>query len=130
MIRLPDYRIARSDDAADLADEERAEWIAERAAELEAQYKKDPVKRAKAVSEFMEYADTTDLDLTLRLFLAAYENAQATASVAEAANDLAKSLRSYIDPILKEWAGDHAIAERNRMEIAADVEKFEQRSAA
>lgn len=125
-----DHHITRNDDEADRADSARAEWIKERTDALLAEYKADPTRRAKAVGEFMAYAETTDLDLSLRLFLAAYENAKATASIAEAANDLAASIRNYINPILEEWASDAAIEDWNRMEQAEADNAYEQRSAA
>lgn len=127
---LPYSRIARNDDEADRYEAAREEWIAERAAALEVEYKADHAKREKAIAEFMGSSDTTDLDLALRLFLAAYENAKAPNSVAEAASDLAKSLRSYIDPIIEEWARDAAIADWARLEeIEADW-KCERRAVA
>lgn len=109
---------------------DRDAWIAKRAADLFTEYRANPIKRNKAVEEFMTYIDTTGLDLSLRLFMAAYENARAAEGRAEAANDLAKSLRSYIDPILTEWAEDAAIEEFNRMEAAESADLADRRSAA
>ncbi len=114
----------------DRFDADRTEWIADRYSDLLADYKADPKMRDKAVEEFMGCHDTVDLENALRLFMAAYENATATGSVCEAANDFAKSLRGYIDPILSEWAEDKAIEEWNLMEASAIECREEQRSAA
>ncbi len=111
-----DYRTARNDDEADRADEARAEWIAERKEVLFAEYKAKATKRDEALTEFVSNADVTDLDLALRLFLTSYENANSAASVAEAAVDLSTSIWGYIEPILKEYAGDDARDEWAEME--------------
>lgn len=127
---LPYNRIARNDDEADRADQARDEWIAERKGVLFAEYKANATKRDEALTEFVSNADVTDLDLALRLFLASYENANSTASVAEAAVDLSASIWGYIEPILKEYAGDDARAERDAMEARELDIAAERRTAA
>jgi hypothetical protein len=121
---VADYRIARSDEAADLADEERAEWIAERAAELEVEYAADVKKVEDAMADFF-LADEGSLVTNLSTFFS-----QIGGNPATLAHWLHDVIKQQIAPILREYAEDAATEERNRMEIAADVEKFEQRSAA
>lgn len=121
---VADYRIARSDEAADLADEERAEWIAERAAELEVEYAADVKKVEEAMADFF-LADEGSLVTNLTTFFV-----RTSDHSVGAAYWLHDQIKQQIAPILREYAEDAATEERNRMEIAADVEKFEQRSAA
>lgn len=106
----------------DIAEEERAEWIAERAAELEVEYAADVKKVEEAMADFF-LADEGSLVTNLTAFFVRSEHPSS-------AWQLHETIRAAIAPILREYAEDAATEERNRMEIAADVEKFEQRSAA
>lgn len=126
---VADCRIARSDEAADLADEERAEWIAERAVELKREYLTDGKKLEDAIADFVG-SDEGSLVKNLTLFVQMFAARDNPEGLAHAAHGLNKSLMAAIDPILREYAEDSATEERNRMEIAADTEKFEHRSAA
>lgn len=107
----------------DIADEERAEWISERAAELEVEYAADVKKVEEAMADFF-LADEGSLATNLTAFFLRMAN---TTGAAFALHD---QIKQQITPILREYAEDAATEERNRMEIAADTEKFEQRSAA
>lgn len=107
----------------DIADEERAEWIAERAAELEVEYAADVKKVEEAMADFF-LADEGSLVTNLTAFFLSPSESRT------AFWQLQWQIKQQITPILREYAEDAATEERNRMEIAADIEKFEQRSAA
>lgn len=121
---MADWNISRQDSEADRADTERAEWIAERAAELEVEYAADVKKVEEAMADFF-LADEGSLVTNLTVFF--LRNTEAPFSFGAL---LHNQIKQQIAPILREYAEDAATEERNRMEIAAEVEKFEQRSAA
>lgn len=118
---MTDWNISRQDSEADRADTERAEWIAERAAELEVEYAADVKKVEEAMADFF-LADEGSLVTNLTAFYLKQTHYSGFA--------FREQIKQQIAPILREYAEDAATEERNRMEIAADVEKFEQRSAA
>ena len=104
---MADWHISRRDSEEDFRDP-REVHIAERAAELLAEYQRDDDKIIEAVKEFMAYGDGEDHVRATWVFLCAYRNANTDRSIADAANVLATDLQSYINPILREWAEDKA----------------------
>ncbi|HGM5043043.1 TPA: hypothetical protein ACKPZV_000199 [Stenotrophomonas maltophilia] len=122
---MADWHISRRDSEEDFRDPREAH-IAERAAELLAEYKRDEDMICKALDEFMGFRDAEDLGRAIRRFLSFYRNANTDRSIADAANVLASDLQSYINPILREWAEDTA-----RAEVAqSEANQSEVRSAA
>lgn len=105
-----DWHISRRDAEEDFRDPREAH-IAERAAELMAEYQCDDDMTCKAMDEFMGFRDAEDLERALRRFLSFYRIANTDRGIADAANVLASDLQSYINPILREWAEDKARAE-------------------
>lgn len=122
---MADWHISRRDSEEDYEDA-REVRIAERAAELLAEYQRDDDMTGKALDEFMGFHDAEDLGRAIRRFLSFYRNANTDRSIADAANVLAADLQSYINPILREWAEDKA-----REEVAQnEANQSEVRSAA
>lgn len=105
-----DWHISRRDSEEDFRDPREAH-IAERAAEILAEYQRDEDMICKALDEFMAFQDTEDLGRAIRRFLSFYGNTNTDRGIADAANVLACDLQSYINPILREWAEDKARAE-------------------
>lgn len=107
---MADWHISRRDSEDDREDA-REQLIAERAADLLAEYQRDDEKVTEAVKEFMAYGDGEDHVRATWVFLCAYRNTDTDRGIADAANTLAADLQSYINPILREWAEDKARAE-------------------
>lgn len=122
---MADWHISRRDSEDDYEDA-RETYIAERTAELLAEYQCDDDKIIEAVKEFMAYGDGEDHVRATWVFLCAYRNANTDRSIADAANVLAADLQSYINPIMREWAEDKA-----REEVAQnEANQSEAREAA
>lgn len=122
---MADWHISRRDSEDDYEDA-RETYIAERSAELLAEYQCDDDKIIEAVKEFMAYHDGDDHVRATWVFLCAYRNTDTDRGIADAANALASDLQSYINPILREWAEDKA-----REEVAQnEANQSEVRSAA
>jgi hypothetical protein len=122
---MADWHISRRDSEEDFRDP-REVHIAERAAELMAEYQHDDDMNCKALDEFMAFRDAEDLGRAIRRFLSFYRNTDTDRGIADAANVLANDLQSYINPILREWAEDKA-----REEVAQnEANQSEVRSAA
>lgn len=119
-----DWNISRNDSEADRADSERAEWIAERTAVLEAEYAADPKKVEEAVADFF-LADEGSLVTNLTTFLTRVED-----SPIALAYWLKDQIKQQVAPILHEYAEDAATAERNQIEAADETDRHEQRDAA
>jgi hypothetical protein len=120
-----DWHISRRD-AEDDYEDAREVYIAERSAELLAEYQRDDDKVTEAVKEFMSYGDGEDHIRATWVFLCSYRNTETDRGIADAANALATDLQSYINPILREWAEDKA-----REELAQnETNQSEARSAA
>lgn len=107
---MADWHISRRDSEDDREDA-REQLIAERAADLLAEYQRDDEKVTEAVKEFMAYGDGEDHVRATWVFLCAYRNTDTDRGIADAANTLAADLQAYINPILREWAEDKARAE-------------------
>lgn len=107
---MADWHISRRDSEDDYEDA-REQLIAERAADLFAEYQRDDEKVTEAVKEFMTYGDGEDHVRATWVFLCAYRNTDTDRGIADAANALATDLQAYINPILREWAEDAARAE-------------------
>lgn len=120
-----DWHISRRD-AEDDYEDAREMHIAERAAELLAEYQRDDEKVTEAVKEFMAYGNGDDHTRATWVFLCSYRNTDTDRGIADAANALAADLQSYINPILREWAEDKA-----REEVAQnEANQSEARDAA
>ncbi|HBS63189.1 MAG TPA: hypothetical protein DEB32_10830 [Stenotrophomonas sp.] len=117
-----DWNISRNDSEADRADSERAEWIAERAAVLEAEYAADPKKVEEAVADFF-LADEGSLVTNLTTFFLEFRPPYSAFALHD-------QIKQQIAPILREYAEDAATAERNQIEAADETDRHEQRDAA
>lgn len=107
---MADWHTIRRDSEDDCEDA-REQLIAERAADLLAEYQRDDEKVTEAVKEFMAYGDGEDHVRATWVFVCAFNNANTDRGIADAANTFMTDLRSYINPILREWAEDKARTE-------------------
>ncbi len=118
-----DWNISRNDSEADRADSERAEWIAERTAVLEAEYANDPAKVEEAIADFF-LVDEGSLVTDLTALMLSPPHSIGAAYL------FRDQIKQQIAPILREYAEDAATAERNQIEAADETDRHEQRDAA
>lgn len=125
---MADWGISRNDEEPQGRDEDS--FIAERAAALLAEYLADDARMESAITEWLAFGDSEDLERSLPLFFVQFHKAQDDVGMSDAANSLHRSLMAYVKPLLLEQASEAARAEWAQMEDAELDHRASARDAA